>query len=282
MSDSHLISANVRREAREYLVGWTLREIGDLFHDHGFSADTSHEPRTGGERRTYVEQFYVSVDWSDREQVERMLSVFEAIIDAAEIREANDPGPSAWSEHFIRLLARDGFDRDDVGRLRPRWVSLSARTIEALPSDSAIPMLLRRMWDNVDDDPDASIGAAKEAIEATAKHVLLQAGETLSDAEKMPALIARSQDALGVHAKSVDGSKQAADAIKTVLGSLAQVALGVNELRRDYGSGHGRPKRAAGLSGRHARLAAQAADAWVRFMLDTAEARERTTDRRAS
>lgn len=282
MSDSHLISANVRREAREYLVGWTLREIGDLFHDHGFSADTSHEPRTGGERRTYIEQFYVTVDWSEREQVERMLSVFEAIIDAAEIREANDPSPSAWSEHFIRLLARDGFDRDDVGRLRPRWVSLSARTIEALPSDSAIPMLLRRMWDNVDDDPDASIGAAKEAIEATAKHVLLQAGETLSDAEKMPALIARSQDALGVHAKSVDGSKQAADAIKTVLGSLAQVALGVNELRRDYGSGHGRPKRAAGLSGRHARLAAQAADAWVRFMLDTAEARERTTDRRAS
>lgn len=282
MNDSHLVSANVRREAREYLVGWTLREIGDVFHDHGFSADTTYEPSTGGERRTYVEQFYVSVDWSDREQVERMLSVFEAIIDAAEIREANDPGPSAWSEHFIRLLARDGFDRDDVGRLRPRWVSLSARTIEALPSDSAIPMLLRRMWDNVGDDPDASIGAAKEAIEATAKHVLLQAGETLGVAEKMPALIARSQDALGVHARSVDGSKQAADAIKTVLGSLAQVALGVNELRRDYGSGHGRPKRAAGLSGRHARLAAQAADAWVRFMLDTAEAREQTTDRRAS
>lgn len=282
MNDSHLVSANVRREAREYLVGWPLREIGDVFHDHGFSADTTYEASTGGERRTYVEQFYVTVDWSDREQVERMLSVFEAIIDAAEIREANDPGPSAWSEHFIQLLARDGFDRDDVGRLRPRWVSLSARTIEALPSDSAIPMLLRRMWDNVDDDPDASIGAAKEAIEATAKHVLLQAGETLGAAEKMPALIARSQGALGVHAKSVDGSRRAADAIKTVLGSLAQVALGVNELRRDYGSGHGRPKRAAGLSGRHARLAAQAADAWVRFMLDTAEAREQTTDRRAS
>lgn len=282
MGTNHLVSANVRREAREYLVGWTLREIGDVFHDHGFSADTSYDPRTGGERRTYVEQFYVTVDWSDRGQVDRMLSVFEAIIDADEVREANDPSPLPWSERFIRLLARDGFDRDDIGRLRPRWVSLSASTIEALPSDSAIPMLLRRMWDNVDDDPDASIGAAKEAIEATAKHVLLQAGERLGDAEKMPGLIARSQDALGVHAKSVDGSKQAADAIKTVLGSLAQVALGVNELRRDYGSGHGRPKRAAGLSGRHARLAAQAADAWVRFMLDTAEAREQSTDRRAS
>lgn len=263
MSDSPLVSANARREAREYLVGWTLREIGDVFHDHGFSADATYEPATSGERRSYVEQFYVTIDWSNREQVERLLLVFEALIDQAEA-EASGLGDSDWSVRFTRLLARDGFDRDGLGRLRPRWVSLSAESIESLPADSAIPMLLSRMWASVDDDPDASIGAAKEAIEATAKHLLLQAGETLSGAEKMPALIARAQDTLGVHAKSIDDSKQASDAIRSVLGSLSKVALGINELRRDYGSGHGRPKRAAGLSGRHARLAAQAADGWVR------------------
>lgn len=134
-------------------------------------------------------------------------------------------------------------------------------------------MLLRRMWDNVDDNPDAAIGAAKEVIEATAKHILLQAGETLGDAEKMPGLIARAQDALGVHAKAVDTSKRGADSIRAILGSLSTVALGVNDLRRDYGSGHGRATKSRGLSGRHARLAAQAADAWVRFMLDTASVR---------
>lgn len=275
MNDSPLVSANVRREAREYLVGWTLREIGDVFYDHGFSADTTYEPATSGERRSYVEQFYVMIDWSNREQVERLLLVFEALIDQAEANEASGHSDSDWSVRFIRLLARDGFDRDGLGRLRPRWVSLSAESIESLPADSAIPMLLGRMWASVDDDPDASIGAAKEAIEATAKHLLLQAGEMLSGAEKMPALIARAQDTLGVHAKSIDDSKQAADAIKSVLGSLSKVALGINDLRRDYGSGHGRPKLAAGLSGRHARLAAQAADGWVRFMLDTAEVRQR-------
>jgi hypothetical protein len=270
-----LVSANVRREAREYLVGWTLREIGDLFHDHGFSADTNFEPGTSGERRTYVEQFYKAVDWTDRTDVEQMLQVFEALIDNAEARELNDhySASAGWSARFTRLLARDGFDRDDVGRLRPRWTSLSARAIDALPTESAIPMLLRRMWANVEDDPDAAIGAAKEAIEATAKHILTAAGEPVGDAEKMPGLIARAQDALGVHAKAVDGSKRAADSIKTILGSLSKVALGVNELRRDYGTGHGRPRRAAGLTVRHARLAAQSADAWVRFMLDTAKAR---------
>lgn len=204
-----------------------------------------------------------------------VLGIFEALIDDAERREATDAyaANTMWSENFTRILARDGFDRDDVGRLRPRWVSLSAQTLDALPAESAIPMLLRRMWDNVDDNPDAAIGAAKEAIEATAKHILLKAGEALGDAEKMPGLVARAQDALGVHAKAIDTSKRGADSIRAILGSLSTVALGVNDLRRDYGSGHGRPTRSRGLTGRHARLAAQAADAWVRFMLDTAAAR---------
>jgi hypothetical protein len=275
MSRTSLVSVNVRREAREYLVGWTLREIGDLFHDHGFSADMTHDPQTSGERRTYVEQFYSVVDWSDRDQVERMLPVFEALLDDADSCEMTDANAASvmWSEKFARLLSRDGFDRDDIGRLRPRWVSLSAQVIDALPAESAIPMLLRRMWDNVEDNPDAAIGAAKEAIEATAKHILTAAGESIGEVEKMPGLIARSQETLGVHAKVVDSSKRASDSIKAILGSLSKVALGVNELRCDYGTGHGRPSRATGLNSRHARLAAQSADAWVRFMLDTAQAR---------
>jgi hypothetical protein len=275
MSRTSLVSVNVRREAREYLVAWTLREIGDLFHDHGFSADMTHDPQTSGERRTYVEQFYSVVDWSDRDQVERMLPVFEALLDDADSHEMTDANAASvmWSAKFARLLSRDGFDRDDIGRLRPRWVSLSAQAIDALPAESAIPMLLRRMWDNVEDNPDAAIGAAKEAIEATAKHILTAAGESIGEVEKMPGLIARSQETLGVHAKVVDSSKRASDSIKAILGSLSKVALGVNELRCDYGTGHGRPRRATGLNSRHARLAAQSADAWVRFMLDTAQAR---------
>jgi hypothetical protein len=62
-------------------------------------------------------------------------------------------------------LARDLIEHDDVGRLRPRWASISSEAIAELPVDSAIPMLLRRMWDNVDDDPDVAIGAAQELVE---------------------------------------------------------------------------------------------------------------------
>lgn len=275
MAQDELISPNVRREARERLVGWTLREIGDLFEDHGFAADLDYEPRTSGERRTYVEQFYVRIDWTSRRQVEQMLGVFESILDAAEQFERVDTyaANAMWSETFARMLARDGFDRDEVGRLRPRWTSLGTETLESLPGESAIPILLRRMWDNVEDDPDAAIGAAKEAVEATAKHVILTAGEAVGAAEKMSSLISRSQKLLDLHASQVAPTKAGGNTIKSILGALSQAAIGINALRRDYGSGHGRPTRQAGLTSRHARLACQAADAWVRFMLDTAQTR---------
>ena len=264
MATKPLLAPNVRREARECLVGWTLAEIGDLFHDHGFSADTSHDPGTSGQRRTYVEQFYVNIDWNNRDEIERLLGVFEAIIDAAD---------DDWAKKFVQQLARDGINRDASGRLRPRWFTTAGGSVDHLSPDSAIPILLERMWSNVEDDPDAGIRAAKEAIEATAKHLLANAGEQVSPTEKMPALIARAQKLLDVHPQSVAPTKEGADTIKAILGSLSQAALGVNALRRDDGTGHGRAQRHSGLNARHARLAAEAAAAWVRFMLDTEQAR---------
>lgn len=275
METRDLISPNVRREAREYMVGWTLARIGDVFRDHGFHADLDYLPPVSGERRSYVEQFYATVNWCDRKRCERMLSVYEALLDDAEEREGHDSyaAQAMWSEKFARMLARDGFERDALGRLRPRWASVESRSMADLPAESAIPLLLRRMWDSVDEAPDACIGAAKEAIETTAKHLLLMAGEKVSPTEKMSSLIARAQKLLDLHPADVAPSKSGADTIKSVLGALSQAALGVNALRRDYGAGHGRAVRPSGLSPRHAQLAAQAGDAWVRFMLDTQVAR---------
>jgi len=262
-----LISARLRKEARERLVGWTLNEIGDLFHAEGFSADTNFDPACGGARRGYVEQFYVKVDWTAWEDCRRMLRVFEALLDSAERATGDDD--CGWRDTFVALLARDGFERDRLGRLRARWETLTAPSLAALADESSIPVLLARMWDNIEDHPDAAIGAAKEAIEATAKHVLNTRHEELTGNEAVPELVSRTMKALDVHATSVAPEKKGADTIRRVLGGLSQAALGVNDLRNSYGSGHGRPSRTSGLSPRHARLAAQSADAWVRFVLDT-------------
>lgn len=101
-----------------------------------------------------------------------MLRVYEALLDSA--ARSADNGDSEWRDTFFALLARDGFERDQLGHLRApvgdAHSPIHHRT--GTGRESSIPVLLARMWDNIEDHPDAAIGAAKEAIEATAKHVL--------------------------------------------------------------------------------------------------------------
>ena len=71
---------------REELVGWTLGTIGDLFEAEGFRANADYQPQVSGERRSFVEQFYVAIDWANRDQVRRMLRVVEAVLDRMRAR----------------------------------------------------------------------------------------------------------------------------------------------------------------------------------------------------
>src|SRR5690606_31840420 len=118
-------------------------------------------------------------------------------------------------------------------------------------------------------DPEATIGAAKELIEATTKYVLDLLEVDYGSSPKVPELIRLAQTELGVHPERVAPDRDGYDTIKVILGSLAQVAIRVNDLRRPYGTGHGRPQRPSGLRARHARLAAGAAAVYCRFLLDT-------------
>ncbi len=90
-------------------------------------------------------------------------------------------------------------------------------------------------------------------------------------APKLPELVRLAQKELGVHPEAIAPDKEGYDTIRVILGSLAQVAIRVNDLRRPYGTGHGRPERPSGLRVRHARLAVGGAAVYCRFLLDTLE-----------
>ncbi len=53
------------------------------------------------------------------------------------------------------------------------------------------------------------------------------------------------------------------------MGAITTAALGVNDLRNRFGTGHGPSTHPAGLGPRHAHLAVSAATMWCEFMLDT-------------
>ena len=260
-----LISNRVRTAAREDMVGFTLAQIRDLFEVEGFLA-VDQPDRFGGQRRNYVEQFYADIDWANWDDVSRFISILEAVLPTREYVDLNG------SSELERLLLREGFTIDPAGAIRPAGGLLTAPPVTNLPSDSAIPDHLRRMWTFVTDRPEQSISAAKDAIEATAKHVLHELGDTLTGREDLPELVRHTQQKLKLHASSVAPDQTGADVIVKILGSLAALALSTNELRNLYGDGHGRVKKVAGLTSRHSRLVARCTEAYVGMLLETLDA----------
>ncbi|MDA8331245.1 MAG: abortive infection family protein [Candidatus Dormibacteraeota bacterium] len=258
-----VVSTRIRAAVRELLVEWTLGTIGDLFESEGFKADPQHVPKVNGQRRSYVEKFYAAIDWTDWDQVRRYLRVVERVRD-----ECTEP------ESLRRLdtmLRRDGFEIDGRGVIGLRQMVLTEEVVRGLPPESAIPGHLERMWASVEERPEQAISAAKDAIEATAKHALAVLGVALSGRERFPDLIQLVQKGLKLHPATVAPTQEGADAIKKVLGGLANIALGVDDLRNLYGDGHGRPTRQLRLTPRHSGLAARCADAYVRMLLETLE-----------
>jgi hypothetical protein len=274
--DGDLVSARVRVFVREHLVGWTLGQIGDLFTAEGFEADLAHDPAVGGQRRAYVEQFYAAIDWRAWHDVRRYLRVVEQVLDQMTSAEITDPSYAetiaANRDQLTKLLRRDGYLLDERGVLRPEREILANESITALSNESAIPGHLARMWENVEQRPEQAISAAKDAMESAARHVLEVTQTASTGKEKFPALCDMAQRALHLHPAAVAPTQKGADSIRTILGGLSKVAVGVNEIRNLYGDGHGRAATVAGLTPRHARLVARSADAYVGMLLDTLDA----------
>ncbi len=140
-----------------------------------------------------------------------------------------------------------------------------------LPDVPALREHIGRMQRALGDGDTAQlIGSSKELLETTTKLVLARVGEP--EPSKFPALVTRALEVLMLHPKSNPAPREdLTEPVRKILGGVLQVALGVNELRNDRGTGHGRASAAVALGDRHARLAAGAAVVVATLMLDTLE-----------
>jgi hypothetical protein len=149
-------------------------------------------------------------------------------------------------------------------------LEVGEQLIVNLRDPAAIRENLRRLQGIAETDPPLAIGTSKELIKSTAKTVLQELGHTVDDKDDLPALVAKAQDALGLHPKSIRPGPDSTEAVRRILGGLITVASGLGELRnRGYGTGHGPKGQRLGLRPRHARLAANAAVTWCSLILDT-------------
>lgn len=261
-----LIPRAVRLAVTDAVGGWGIyrvREIADLFINEGFARYRDYVG-PGGQRRQEADAFQAEIDFSEPNQVARYLRVVEVILD-----DHDNPESQETRQRLLKALARADIYPDARGRLSiPGRPALDVH-VAGLPNESGIRLQLARLA-RLEQEPEEMIGAAKELVEATAKHVLRETGEEIPSNADLPALNKRALARLKLNPEVIAPTTKGAEVMTRILGGLAQSAGGLAELRNlGYGTGHGHDRRIAGIRRRHAEFAARSAIAYATFVLDT-------------
>lgn len=261
-----LIHARTRTAFREYLSGnAVLREISRLFDDEGIECSPL-EPNVGGARRSLVEQYYATVDWTNQSDVSRVIRVYESVLAGASQEER---------DRLAAYLRRDGLVANGDGRiLSSVSAGLAAMPAHLLSDASSIYEHIDRISRCAESDPAQAISGAKALIEATTKLVLKELNEPYDEKADVAALVKQVQMALKLHPETLAPTTKGVETVKRILSNLSQVAIGVAELRNAYGPDHGRTTSVR-LRPRHAHLAVGCAATYCRMVLETLEARQR-------
>lgn len=173
-------------------------------------------------------------------------------------------------ERLRRTLAAHGRDLDDSGRLAGGAAPALLESSALVNVEVMRRHLQRLRRASADDDPEAVIGTAKEAVESAAKLVLNAVHGTYDETADLPSLAKQAQKALLLHGSAhSDADDRIGKLTKQVLGGLNSIASGVTQFRNTAGTGHGREQPVSGLSRRHAKLAAGAAIVYCEMLLDT-------------
>jgi len=276
-----LIGKKTRYEFREYFVSTTLREIEAEFDLADVPCDENYEPDVSGQRRSLVEQYYHNVDFSNWDDVRKILIVYGNVLAGLEQAAQSGSGYDnrKWAESKFNSLRkwieRDGFDYKE-GTLIPKGHSIQLPEVQEAAAELDAPELHRqidRMRSALDNDPALAIGTAKELIETTCKTILRKQSSAVDAGWDLPRLVKETRKVLKLLPKDIPDSAKGAEAIRRLLSSLGTIAQGLGEIRNLYGTGHGRDGSARGVSARHARLAVGAASTLATFLLETHEER---------
>jgi len=276
---NEIISKKTRTEFREFLVGWKLREIRNEFDAAGIECDDDYDPGLEGERRTLVEQYYHSLDFSNPSDVRKLISVYESVLVTALQRVEDYPDSSKGFERsvkaLVQLLRRDGFDflncRLTSRRLADDAMALDhAEAVATKLNAEYVYQQVARLKLAVEDDPTLAIGTAKEFLETICTTILDARGATYGKDADVPRLVKLTLKELRLtpeDAAATDGALS--NTIRRLAGGLSGAAQGIAELRNLQGTGHGKSAWHGCAEPRHARLAVGAATALGVFLFET-------------
>lgn len=276
-----LVSKKARHELREHFVNTSLRRIEMAFDAADIQCAMDYDPQVGGQRRTLVEQYYHTLNFTKWADVRKFLAVYQTVLD--ELEDQTERAFGVEDAYSVRTFAglrkwieRDGFRYQD-GKLTPVHDVRQLDQVVDVAQGFDAPELHRqieRIRTSVETDPRLAIGSAKELVETTCKAILEQRRETFDVRWDLPKLLKETRNVLGLLPEQVDERVKGSAAIRAILGSLGALGQGLAELRNLYGTGHGPGGKPRGLASRHARLAAGSAAVLAAFLLETHEERD--------
>lgn len=134
---------------------------------------------------------------------------------------------------------------------------------------------------NVERDPPAAVGSAKELVESVCKFILDDYSIAYDSKESLLDLYKKAAKALKLNREAVPDSAKGSESAQRVLQNLATAVQSLAELRNELGLGHGKTKASPAFS-RHGRLALNASRTVVEFLLETWHARREIEDAASS
>lgn len=264
-----IISKATRKEFRDRLSGHYLGEIQDIFEAADVVCDDAYQPSVSGQRRGLVEQYYHSVDWTNRDSVARILSVYEHILMNMQDEDL---------EHFRKFLRRDGFLFDGLRIVPVQDTVVSEDKLRQIADSLDVSMIseqVARLRGSIDEDPALAIGTAKELLESVCRGIAEKCGVILDGREDVPLLVKHCLKCLRMSREDIPDDKKGAASRRQIASGLAGACQGIAELRNVYGTGHGRGPRAGKAITRDARLAVGTSTTLAVFLAEVYDAQQR-------
>lgn len=276
------ISRKIQIEFRDAMKDHLVKsQISKIFDSADVICDLGYVPpaNISGERRTLVEQYFSTIKWDRPIDLAKILAAFGDFLSHIDVESKNELRPqenrAALASTFRSLVAltrREGFEYAD-GRLSTvetlghhlKGVTGIAEKLDA----KALLTQAKRLESVGDDDPELSIGTAKEMIESACKVILAERGKPVEGNPDIPTLTKATLRELRLVPEGVQDETRGSEIIKSLLRSLGSIGNDLAQLRGLYGTGHGRSGKEGGLTSRHAKLAVHTAAAYVTFLLET-------------
>ena len=274
-----LISKATRNEFREFLVGYTLREIEMTFDAGGLTPRKGYDPQVGGQRRSFVECYYANIDFSSAADIKKLLDVYGEVIENLQrVAERNPDGQNVTMSALLRRMERDGF-RYDNGRFvvaGQNAAMVHAPSLVQLTEESIQEHVEKARQKIANGDSAGAIANTYTLVEEFLKQLLRKTGTTFNESEgDIRALYKAVCTPLHLDPKG----ESLENYLKTILEGLQRQISGLFEVANKASDRHARRYNPAP---HHARLAVNAAFTLCEFLLESFEYQQKKEQRRAS